>query len=60
MLLDGRPREEHGRAVLCNSIAMVDQDIALFDGTIRENITMWDDGMGRCPGGEGGEGCLYP
>jgi NHLM bacteriocin system ABC transporter peptidase/ATP-binding protein len=43
ILFDGKSREELGRVVICNSVACVDQDISLFDGTIRENITMWDD-----------------
>ncbi|HXW15703.1 MAG TPA: NHLP family bacteriocin export ABC transporter peptidase/permease/ATPase subunit [Terriglobia bacterium] len=42
VLLDGRLRAEKPRHVLNNSIAMVDQDIFLFDGTLRENLTMWD------------------
>jgi ABC-type bacteriocin/lantibiotic exporter with double-glycine peptidase domain len=42
VLLDGRPRREIPRGVLNNSIAMVDQEIFLFDGTLRDNLTMWD------------------
>jgi len=45
ILLDGRPRATLARDVLCNSIAMVDQDVFLFGGTLRENLTMWDDTM---------------
>ncbi|CAM5358392.1 NHLP family bacteriocin export ABC transporter peptidase/permease/ATPase [Streptomyces spiroverticillatus] len=43
ILLGGRPREEIGRTVLAASMAYVDQDIALFAGTVRDNLTLWDD-----------------
>jgi len=39
---DGIARSQLPRAVLANSIAMVEQDILLFAGTIRENLSMWD------------------
>lgn len=43
LLFDGKNRAEYPRAVICNSLACVDQEISLFEGTIRENISMWDD-----------------
>ena len=42
ILFDGRPRAQWPRQQLLNSLAAVDQDIALFSGTIRDNLTMWD------------------
>lgn len=45
---DGVPRDQLPRRLLSNSIGMVDQEIFLFAGTIRENITMWD---GTIPAG---------
>lgn len=42
ILLDGLPRKQIKRSVLCNSLSMVEQDIFLFAGTIRENLTLWD------------------
>jgi NHLM bacteriocin system ABC transporter peptidase/ATP-binding protein len=39
---DGRKRREVPRLVLANSLAFVDQDILLFEGSIRDNITLWD------------------
>jgi ATP-binding cassette, subfamily C, bacterial len=42
ILLDGTPRRELPRSVLANSLAMVEQEIFLFAGTIRDNLTLWD------------------
>lgn len=42
ILLDGRPRDELPRAPVVTSLALVDQDIVLFEGTVRENLTLWD------------------
>lgn len=39
---DGIPRQEVPRPILVNSFATVAQDIFLFDGTVRDNLTMWD------------------
>lgn len=45
ILFDQVPREYIPRRLLTNSLAMVDQDIFLFEGTIRENLTMWDNSI---------------
>lgn len=42
ILFDGRIRQQIPRVILNNSIATVDQEIYLFSGTVRENLTMWD------------------
>ena len=42
ILYDGRRREDINRAVFTGSIAVVDQDIILFNDTIANNIKMWD------------------
>jgi ATP-binding cassette subfamily C protein len=39
---DGQPTDQIPHQVLTNSIAMVEQDILLFGGTVRENLTLWD------------------
>ncbi len=40
--LDGVPRGEHSRQRLADSIALVDQEIRLFEGTVRDNLSLWD------------------
>jgi ABC-type bacteriocin/lantibiotic exporter with double-glycine peptidase domain len=42
VLLAGVPAREWSRATRAASVAMVDQDISLFAGTVRENLTLWD------------------
>ncbi|MBW4596668.1 MAG: NHLP family bacteriocin export ABC transporter peptidase/permease/ATPase subunit [Brasilonema angustatum HA4187-MV1] len=42
ILFDGTPKEQIPRQVLVNSIAFVEQDIFLFAGSIRDNLTLWD------------------
>jgi len=39
---DGIPRPEVPRRRIFASVATVDQEIFLFEGTLRENLTMWD------------------
>ena len=43
ILLDGRARRDIPRVALAGSLAVVDQDISMFRGTIRDNITLWDE-----------------
>ena len=43
VLVDGRPRADYDRALLAEAIAYVDQDVALFEGSIRQNLTLWGD-----------------
>jgi NHLM bacteriocin system ABC transporter peptidase/ATP-binding protein len=42
ILFDGREREEFPRLVISYSLRIVDQDLFLFNGSIRDNLTMWD------------------
>jgi ABC-type bacteriocin/lantibiotic exporter with double-glycine peptidase domain len=42
ILFDGKPRDQTPRSVLNNSLGLVDQDIFLFGGPLRNNLTMWD------------------
>ena len=39
---DGLLREQIPHQLLTNSVTMVEQDILLFGGTVRENLTLWD------------------
>ena len=43
ILFDGHKRSEYPREVITGSLAVVDQDIIIFEDTISNNIKMWDD-----------------
>ena len=45
ILFDGRPISEIDRSVFTSSVAVVDQDIVLFEDTISNNIRMWDESI---------------
>jgi ATP-binding cassette, subfamily C, bacterial len=40
--LDGQPRNQLPKQVLVNSIATIEQEIMLFAGSVRDNLTLWD------------------
>ena len=42
ILFDGRARGGWPAHVFNQSVAMVEQQIMLFEGTVRENLTLWD------------------
>jgi NHLM bacteriocin system ABC transporter peptidase/ATP-binding protein len=42
---DGKPRKDYARAMLASSVAHVDQDIQFIEGTVRENLTLWDHSL---------------
>ncbi len=42
ILFDGVPRTQVPRDLIANSMAVVDQEVFLFGGTVNENVSMWD------------------
>ena len=42
ILFDGKPLDQISKSVFTGSLAVVDQDIVLFEDTISNNIKMWD------------------
>ena len=42
VLFDGRPREGIPHRIFSESVAVVNQQISLFAGSVRENLTMWN------------------
>jgi NHLM bacteriocin system ABC transporter peptidase/ATP-binding protein len=47
ILFDGVPLTKVPRTVFTASVASVDQDIFLFEGSINENLTLWDTTIPR-------------
>ncbi len=45
ILFDGKPISEIDRNVFTGSVAVVDQDIILFEDTVSNNIKMWDSSI---------------
>lgn len=45
ILFDGRPISEIDRATFTGSVAVVDQDISMFDDTVSGNIKMWNSSI---------------
>ncbi len=45
ILFDGRPIGQIDRSVFTGSVAVVDQDIVLFEDSIASNIKMWDNSI---------------
>jgi len=42
ILFDGKPRAAYEREHLAANVAYVDQDVMLFEGSVRDNLTLWD------------------
>ena len=45
ILFDGKPMSQIPKSVFRGSVAVVDQDIILFEDTIANNIKMWDESI---------------
>lgn len=43
ILFDGKPLREINHEIFTSSLAVVDQDIILYEDTIANNIKMWDN-----------------
>jgi len=41
VLFDGQPRPAIARTLLTTSVALVEQEIFLFEGSVRDNLTLW-------------------
>jgi NHLM bacteriocin system ABC transporter peptidase/ATP-binding protein len=42
IFFDGRPRASIPRSVMTSSLGVVDQEIFMFEGSIRDNVSLWD------------------
>ena len=42
VLLDGKVINKWSKTIFSNSVTMVDQEVFLFEGTVNENLTLWD------------------
>ena len=45
VLFDGKPRCAIDRMTFVNSVSVINQDVTLFEGTIADNVKMWDESI---------------
>ena len=45
VLFDGHPRKTIDRMTFVNSVSVVNQDVTLFEGTVSDNVKMWDESI---------------
>lgn len=45
ILFDGKEKMQLPRVLINNSLAVVDQDICMFNASVKDNITLWDDSI---------------
>ena len=45
VLFDGKPRSAIDRMTFINSVSVINQDVILFEGTIADNVKMWDESI---------------
>ena len=45
VLFDGKPRSAIDRMTFINSVSVINQDVTLFEGTIADNVKMWDESI---------------
>ena len=45
VLFDGKPRKAIDRLTFVNSVSVVNQDVTLFEGTLEDNVKMWDESI---------------
>ena len=45
ILFDGQPREQLPRHVVNQSLAMVSQEISMFEGSVSSNLSLWDESI---------------
>ena len=45
VLFDGKPLDDINKRVFNNSVAVIDQNIVLFDGTVSDNVKLWDESI---------------
>ena len=45
ILYDGKPIDRIHRATFTSSVAVIDQDSAFFDGTVEDNVKLWDQSI---------------